>query len=150
MAALARLHDERAEDGGDDRDGNAVCAGKQETGTLLAGSGRGRGSVEGLIEVEAGIGRWLGPIAGLGLIGHKASMEAETGAAQSRRDCARRLRFPKGKQYSDQSAGPQSVRRIVTRRFCARPSSVALSAIGLASPMPIALMRPGATPWAAR
>ena len=43
------------------------------------------------------------------------------------------------------AAGPQSVRRIVTRRFCARPSSVELSAIGLVRPMPIALMRPAPT-----
>ena len=39
----------------------------------------------------------------------------------------------------DQFAGPQSVRRIVTRRFCARPSSVELSPSGLVSPMPIAV-----------
>jgi len=41
---------------------------------------------------------------------------------------------------------PESVRISMTRRFSWRPSSVALSAIGLASPWPIELRRAGSTP----
>jgi hypothetical protein len=44
----------------------------------------------------------------------------------------------------------RSARKISTRRFCARPSAVALVATGSRSPRPSIMIRPGFTPRAAR